>query len=150
MQACGDDKLSTNVCDTSDDGGGTPPPGCPEFTRCGSVSVSGITTKQNLVPNDTATLTGLVNPNGNLRFKLYKGPGCDAANLIFDSLDIPAGNGDTSTTNAATLKALLAAAGLPTDTAGTYNWLTTYSGDTHGNLDVTSTCGTEHLDVTNG
>ncbi len=150
ITACGNDELNTNVCDNDTDGGGGLP-GCPEFARCGEVTVSGITTKQNLVPNDTATLSGLVNtPNGNLRFKLYKGPGCDAASLIFDSGNIPAGNGDTSTTNADTLKQLLASAGLPTNTAGTYNWLITYSGDTHGNSDLTSSCGTENFVVTNG
>jgi uncharacterized repeat protein (TIGR01451 family) len=116
--------------------------------RTGAVIVA--STQQNFAPNDSATLSGLTNPNGNLRFKLYKGACTVPANLIFDSGDIPVGaDGTFSTTNAQTLTQLLTTAGLPTATGGTYNWLVTYSGDTNGNAGITIACGTENFVVTN-
>jgi hypothetical protein len=136
--ACGTDAVADDVCDddvaTLDD-------------RSGDVIVAG--TEQNFAPNDSATLSGLTTPDGKLRFKLYKGS-CVAANLILDSGDISVtADGTYSTSNSQTLKQLLTTASLPTATAGTYNWLVTYSGDTQGNPDITFACGTENFIIDN-
>jgi hypothetical protein len=77
VEACGTaaDNDASSICDddqtTVDD-------------RTGSVSLESLTSKQNVIPNDAATLAGFTGtPNGNMRFKLYKGD-CLAANLVFD------------------------------------------------------------------
>ncbi len=153
IEACGNDELTNQTCDTDTDNGG--PPGCPEAARCGSVTVSGITTKQDFLPKDTATISGLAGtPGGSLTFSLFKGPGCDAANQLDlnsspGSKDLTAAvnaNGSYPVTSDNYLAAML---GSP-DTAGTFNWLVSYSGDAQGNSAITGTCGTEHFTVDNG
>ena len=127
---------------------GTPPVGADVTdSDTADVSIESLSTTQDFVPNDSATLGGLVNtPNGKLRFKLYKGD-CVDGNLVYDSQDVPVtANGSYGTTNTEKLSSLLGSS----NTAGTYNWQVTYSGDTHGNADIVGACGTEKFTVDNG
>src|SRR6266540_3441314 len=148
--ACGIDPLANQVCDT-DTNGGTPGQDCPatEANRCANVGIEGLTTKQNFVPNDKASLSGTINPNGKITFSLYKGA-CVPANQIYNEEQTVSANGSFDTVNTDKLTALLAAKNLSTETAGTYNWLITYTGDTHNNDDIIGTCGAENFVVTNG
>ena len=100
------------------------------------------------MPNDSATITGLVNsPNGNLTFNLYNDNQCTAAGLILGPLTVPVNaNGTYDTTNTMDLKALLAGG----NTDGHYNWQVSYTGDTHGNADIIGACGVEDFTVDNG
>jgi len=149
-QACGVDKLGTTVCDTTDDGG-NPPPDCPvppnaEADRCAHVNIEDMHSKQDFVPNDKVIISGLENANGHLSVALYKGA-CSQANLLYgpQQFNVTGTGGTFTTTNAAKLSALLG-----TDvTDGTYNWLITYSGDTHNNDDIIGGCGDENFVVTN-
>lgn len=155
-QACGDDSLGTTVCDTSDNGGNPPPPGCPETSRCGQVDIESLSTAQDFMPQDSAHLSGFSNtPNGNVTFSLYKDPAgmktCAPADLIYGPVPVAIGaTGNASTASAMLLSALNMAAFANSNTAGNYNWQVSYSGDTNGNADVTGACGTENFQVDNG
>lgn len=97
-------------------------------------------TAQDLIPNDSFTLTGGFNPSGTIDFALY-GPGdttCSGTPVLHQQVNVNNGNGTYSTSNT-TYHA--------TD-EGTYRWQSTYSGD-NNNLSVTSTCGTEQFTITN-
>jgi uncharacterized repeat protein (TIGR01451 family) len=154
VQACGDDVLTTTVCDTDSTGGG--PPGCPDADRCGSVHLTDLTTKQDFLPRDTATLTGLVGAaGGTLTYSLFQGPGClpanqldlNGANAGKDLTQTVSGNNSYTAISASLLSTMLGSS----NTAGTYNWLVSYSGDaTTNNAAITGTCGTENFTVDNG
>jgi hypothetical protein len=85
---------------------------------------------------DSATVSGGSNPTGTVTFKLY-GPG-DAAcgTAIFTSADNALTNGAATTASA-----------FNATTAGTYNWIATYSGDANNNSASTK-CGDESVVVT--
>jgi uncharacterized repeat protein (TIGR01451 family) len=145
VQACGDDKLSTTVCDDNNNGG-NPPPNCPETSRCASVGIESMSSLQDPTPNDkaTVTVTGGNPPNGNLVFKLYAGA-C-VGTPIYTSASLPVnGSGSAATSNTTKLSTLLGS----TATDGTYNWQITYSGDSVGNPDIVGACGTENFTITN-
>jgi len=145
VQSCGDDQLSTTVCDDNDNGG-NPPPNCPEATRCASVGIESLASLQDPTPNDkaTVTVTGGNPPNGNLVFKLYQGA-CSGT-PIYTSASLPVnGSGSAATSNTDKLSVLLGS----TATDGTYNWQITYSGDSNGNPDIVGACGTENFTITN-
>ena len=154
VTACGTDQLSTQVCDTDEVPNQIP--NCPEPERCSSITVSGITTVQDPKPKDTATISGLTGtPGGTLTWSLLRGPGCLAANQVDlngsdPGKDLTANvtqNGDYTVTAADFLSALLGS----NNTAGTYNWLTSYSGDpASNNAAIAGTCGTENFTITNG
>ena len=121
------------------------------------VHVAAMSTSQNFVPNDSATLAGLATPAGNLRFQLFKTAGaCDddavTGNRIYDSGNIAVNANSTfGTTNAALLSALNATnANVSAGTAGTYKWLVTYDDTADDDPDITSTCGIEKFVVDNG
>ena len=75
------------------------------------------------VPNDTAHLSGLVNPSGtrSISFSFYDNANCNGTPVAEDTVTVNT-NGDYST-NVATL----------TDHAGTYYWVASYSGDANNN-----------------
>ena len=92
------------------------------------VGIEDLTSKQDFVPNDTATLSGAINPLGNITFTLTTGS-CTGTSLYSSGpLAYSAGVGSGNT---ALLSALLAAQSLGPDTAGTYYWSVAYSGDTN-------------------
>jgi hypothetical protein len=97
-------------------------------------------TAQDLIPNDSFTLSGGFNPTGTIDFYLY-GPGdttCSGTAVLHQQVNVNSGNGTYSTSNS-TIHA--------TD-EGTYRWKSVYSGDLSNN-GVTSTCGTEQFTITN-
>jgi hypothetical protein len=99
-----------------------------------------ISTAQNLLPNDDATLSGLTsNAGGKVTFSLYS-PGdttCSGDPAYTQTVDV-SGNGTYSTTNTTFLAS----------DEGTWRWLVTYSGDAN-NKGTTSDCGVEHFTITN-
>ena len=163
VQACGDDLLTTTVCDTNNDGG-NPPPGCPtgvEANHCAPVAVEGLSSTQDFKPKDNGQLTitpsGGPAPNGELGFELFKGS-CASGTLIYSDKVAVDATGAASTASADYLSTLLTNAGVAANTAGTYNWRITYSktgaigggADTNGNGEVDGACGVENFVVTNG
>ena len=83
--------------------------------------------------SDTATVSGGSNPTGTVTFQLF-GPGdatCSAP-PVFSSANRPLNGAPPSATSDS----------FPTGTAGTYQWVATYSGDTN-DAAVSSDCGDE-------
>ena len=97
-------------------------------------------TAQTLLPNDTATITGVGTVGGTVDFQLY-GPGdatCSGT-PVFEQLGVAVTSGLASTSNTST-----------TVTAeGTYKWVVVYSGDANHN-GSTSPCGEEFFTLDNG
>jgi hypothetical protein len=105
---------------------------------------------QNFIPNDTAMIGGLagVNPSGTVTFNLFPTTNCTGT-AIYTETDPVNGDGSYPTSNPTDLKALLTSKSLGPDTAGTYKWQVTYSGDANNAPNV-GACGTEQFTVTNG
>jgi hypothetical protein len=100
----------------------------------------GISTAQDLIPNDDATITGATNnAGGTVTFKLFSPSDatCSGTAAYTQQVDV-SGNGTYSTTNT-TFHA--------TD-EGTWRWLVVYSGDAN-NQSTTSACGTERFTIAN-
>jgi uncharacterized repeat protein (TIGR01451 family) len=130
--ACGNPPVGQQVCDDDH----------------GKVGIEHLSSYQDLIPNDFATLSvegNTVALDGGLTFALYKGA-CTVANHLFTVTVPVSGAGDYHTANAQLLSALLGS----NLTAGTYNWQLTYSGDTNGVPDINGACGTENFTITNG
>ena len=104
-------------------------------------NTSGISTGQHLVPNDSATLTGLTgNAQGTVSFNLYapSDATCSGAPAFTQTVNV-SGTGTYTTTNTSFVA----------ETAGTWRWQVVYSGDSN-NTGATSTCGVENFTITNG
>jgi uncharacterized repeat protein (TIGR01451 family) len=98
-------------------------------TRSGGVGLEDLSSNQDFVPNDTATLSGAINPLGKVTFTLHAGS-CTGTTLFTSGpLSYTAGVGSGNT---ALLSALLATNTLGPDTSGTYYWDVAYSGDLNG------------------
>jgi hypothetical protein len=99
-----------------------------------------MSTAQNLLPNDDATLSGATsNAGGTITFDLFN-PGnatCLGTPDFTQTVNVN-GNATYSTTNT-TFKA---------STAGTWRWQVTYSGDAN-NQSSTSACGVERFTIAN-
>jgi hypothetical protein len=119
----------------------------PASTKCGDepvvvspASPTGSSTPSVIViPDDSATLSGGVNPTGTLTFSLY-GPNdatCIAPAVFSQTVGV-IGNGTYSTTNSSSLTPATVS------TPGTYNWKIVYSGDANNN-GFTISCGTENF-----
>jgi hypothetical protein len=125
---------------SGDDNNATSTSLCGSETVIVNPNISGISTAQRLVPNDTATLTGLTaNAGGTITFTLYppSNSNCDAAGDKVFSQEVTVASGSATTTNAAAVTA-----------EGTYKWVVVYSGDVN-NAGVTSACGTESFVLDN-
>jgi hypothetical protein len=88
---------------------------------------------------DSATVSGGSNPTGTVTFNLY-GSGdatCSAAAVFTSANNALDNNGVAKTANP----------GFNATTAGTYNWIATYSGDANNNSTSTK-CGDESVVVT--
>ena len=126
------------------------PNNSPALTECKDANesstvtkaTSSISTAQDLLPNDTATVTGTGTISGTVDFKLF-GPNnatCAAGGAapVYQELNVAIANGTASTTNLVT----------KVSTEGTYKWLVVYSGDgTHDGS--TSACGVEQFTLDN-
>jgi hypothetical protein len=85
------------------------------------------------VLNDSATITGGINPSGTVTFNLY-GPddaGCDGTVIFTQTVAVSGGSASTT-------------GGYTTTAAGTYAWTASYSGD-NSNLPATSGCTAEEV-----
>ncbi len=100
---------------------------------------SSISTAQNLLPNDAATISGVTShAGGTVVFSLF-GPSdttCSAAPVYTQTVNV-VGNGTYITTNTSFL-----ATG-----NGTWRWMVVYSGDSN-NTGSTSACGSEQFTIT--
>ncbi|MDQ4490884.1 hypothetical protein RBS60_11830 [Sinomonas sp. ASV486] len=101
----------------------------------------GESTAQNLIPNDSFTLTGGFNPTGTITFNLYapSDATCSAAPALSQTVSVNNGNNTYTTTNSTFLAT----------SVGTWRWMSTYSGDAN-NQAATSACGTENFTINNG
>ncbi len=99
-----------------------------------------ISTAQNLLPNDDATISnGFDTPSGTITFNLFSPSDatCAGTPAYTQTVNV-SGNGTYSTTNTTFLA---------TDT-GTWRWQVDYSGDAN-NKPATSACGVENFTITN-
>jgi hypothetical protein len=99
-----------------------------------------MSTAQNLLPNDSATLTGATsNAGGTISFKLYNPSNatCSGAADFSQTVNVN-GNGTYNTTNTT----------FHATTEGTWRWQVVYSGDNNNN-GTTSSCGVEQFTIAN-
>jgi Putative Ig domain len=89
------------------------------------------------VLNDSATLSGGLDPTGTVTFDLYapSQSNCTGTADYTDTVTV-SGDGDYSTSNAAAA-----------DSVGVWNWTASYSGDSN-NSSASSSCGSESVTVT--
>jgi hypothetical protein len=101
---------------------------CPDTDEEVTVGgTSGISTAQDWLPNDTATLTGDTNLTGTLTFQLYTGDNCGATsgaavagqNYVVNVVDEPSGSTFSTSNTTSFLEA----------DSGTYSWKVTYDDD---------------------
>jgi hypothetical protein len=96
-------------------------------------------TAQNLIPNDSFTLSGGFSPTGSITFSLFSPADSSCAGAPALTQTVPVyGNGTYSTSNTS----------FHASTEGTWRWQSSYGGD-GSNLSVTSTCGTEQFTIAN-
>lgn len=116
-------------------------------SQCGSEVLtvnpnnSGISTAQNLIPNDNATLSGATtNAGGTITFSLFdpSAATCSGTPAYTQTVSVN-GNGTYTTTNTT----------FHASTVGTWRWLVSYSGDGN-NTSATSACGVESFTISNG
>jgi len=96
------------------------------------------TTAQDLIPNDSFTLSGGFNATGNVTFSLY-GPGdatCSGAPAYTQTVSLAANTAATTNTT------------FHATTEGTWRWVVTYAGD-NNNDGVTLACGVERFTINN-
>jgi hypothetical protein len=100
----------------------------------------GMGTAQNLLPNDSATLTGLTgNAGGTVTFSLFSPSDSMCSGMPALTQIVPVnGNGTYSTTNTTFFV---------TD-VGEWRWVVAYSGDAN-NTGITLACGVENFTITN-
>jgi hypothetical protein len=99
-----------------------------------------VSTAQDLLPNDSMTITGATsNAGGTITFSLYapSDSACSGTPAYTTTASV-SGNGTYSTLNTT----------FHATTTGTWRWLVVYGGDTN-NTTQTSTCGTEQFTIAN-
>jgi hypothetical protein len=101
----------------------------------------GISTAQNLLPNDDATISGgFGTPGGSITFNLFSPSAATCAGTpAYTQTVSVSGNGTYSTTNTTFLAS----------NEGTWRWQVSYTGDSN-NEGATSACGVEHFTIDNG
>jgi hypothetical protein len=113
---------------------------CTEEKVVVNPNTPGMTTAQDLIPNDSATLTAATsNAGGTITFNLYSPSDatCSGSPAYTQTVNV-SGNNTYKTTNS-TFHA--------TDT-GTWRWQVSYTGD-NNNQGATSACGVERFTITN-
>ena len=101
----------------------------------------GVSTDQNLIPNDTFHLSGATTgATGSITFNLYSpsDTDCSGTPALTQTVTV-SGNGAYPTTN--TL--------FKASTEGTWRWQSTYTPGDSNNLTVSSSCGTERFTIAN-
>ena len=100
-----------------------------------------MSTAQNVIPNDAATITNATaNAGGSITFSLFSpsAPTCSGTPALTQTVAV-SGNGTYVTTNTSFIAS----------TDGTWRWLVTYTGDAN-NQPTTSACGVENFTIVNG
>ena len=100
----------------------------------------GISTAQDLIPNDNATISeGFGTPGGTVTFKLFSPSDatCSGTPALSETVNVT-GNGTYATANTT----------FHATTEGTWRWQVSYSGDSN-NQAATSACGTERFTIAN-
>jgi hypothetical protein len=128
---------------------GAGPSACPNTVDDEAVNVTGtagLSTAQDWLPNDTATLTGDANLNGTLTFTLYDDGTCgdDGGTAVYSPSAITVTNkasGSTFSTTNTTFK-------VKTADSGNYSWLVSYTDNNLGSPD--DTCESTAITVTDG
>ena len=123
----GDNNSATSVCTTE--------------VLVVNQNTTGMTTAQNVIPNDDATLSGATsNAGGTITFSLFSPSDatCSGAPALTQTVNV-SGNGVYSTTNTSFIAS----------DSGTWRWKVVYSGDAN-NKGSTSACGVENFTITNG
>jgi Bacterial Ig-like domain (group 3) len=104
----------------------------------------GISTAQNLIPNDAATISGATSAvTGTITFQLFSpsNPTCNSTignPALTQTVSVNHGNGTYPTTNTTVIAS----------DPGTWKWKVVYSGDAN-NAGTTSVCGVENFTITN-
>ena len=123
---------------------GAGPTGCPDANEAVIVTgVSGLSTTQDWLPNDTATITGSTNLNGAVTFTLYPTADCTGTAVTGQEYTVNLADEPspaTASTSNTTFKVELA-------NAGDYSWLVSYD-DTFLE-DPDPTCETTSLTIDN-
>jgi hypothetical protein len=124
---------------------GSCPPGANDGDEEVTVTgVSGLTTEQDWLPNDTATLTGPTNLNGTLTFVLYNDGTCgdDGGTAVYTEPDITVTAAASGTTFNTTNQTFL----VKEADSGSYSWLVTYDDDNLADPDPA--CETTTITIT--
>ena len=120
---------------------------------------TGVITKQDWIPNDTATVSSSVGnlvAGGSVVFQLWNTASCDGTLLYTQTVSVPGGNptAEVNTTNTGTGAGMFRITTAYADAADTtksgYSWKVTYTpaaADT-AHLGSSSTCSAEHFSVT--
>jgi hypothetical protein len=124
----------------------------PSSSGCGTEPVTlgkpnpSVATAQNLLPNDSATVsgvTGLPTPTGTVDFKLFAPTDTTCSGTpVYEALNVALVNGSASTSNTTFL--------VDANNEGTYRWTVHYSGDSNYTAQDRA-CGSEQFtaDITN-
>jgi len=103
---------------------GAGPTACPDANEAVVVTgTAGLSTAQDWLPNDTATITGPTALSGTATFTLYTGSDCNAGDddtVVYGPVDVPV-SGASPQTAATSNSTLILEAG-----SGPYSWLVTY------------------------
>ena len=113
---------------------------CTSETLVVNPNTPGISTAQNLLPNDSATISGATSgAGGTVTFKLFdpNDATCSGTPAYTQTVSVN-GNGTYSTSNTT----------FYATTTGEWRWLVVYSGDSN-NTGTTSACGVENFTITN-
>jgi hypothetical protein len=96
-------------------------------------------TLQNLLPNDTFTLSDGFNATGNVTFSLYPPSNATCQGIAAYTQTVSLASDGTATTTNSSFYA---------SAEGTWRWVVTYTGDSNNN-GVTLACGTERFTIAN-
>jgi hypothetical protein len=111
---------------------------CQTETVTVSPSQPALSTAQNFIPNDSATLTNGFNPTGSMIFSLYSPSDSTCAGTPALTQTVTVNGNSTYNTTFTT----------PMSTPGTWRWVVTYTGD-NNNLPITEACGVESFTLKN-
>jgi hypothetical protein len=121
-----------------DNSGATSP--CTSEVLTVSKAQPSVVTAQNVIPNDSMTLSSGFSPSGSITFNLYapSDPTCAGSPALTQTVTVASGNGAYSTTNTT----------FTASAEGTWRWASRYSGDSN-NQPATSGCGVEQFTILN-
>jgi hypothetical protein len=126
---------------SGDSNNNTATSGCTTEKLVISPNTAGISTAQNLLPNDSATLSGLTSgAGGTVTFELFSPSDASCSGTAAYSKTVNVSGNNTYSTDNSTFLA---------SDVGTWRWKVVYSGDTN-NTGATSACGVENFTITNG